>query len=488
MRTRSFVVQVVLLFLLSTFSSTPKHAVYGADIDLASTAPAKKGERSDTKAATVRSYVTVREFGAAGDGKRDDSEAFQRAVNSGCGDVHIPRGVYRLTRTVVVDLDHVGPTSLVGHGTAKILMTGAGPAFWITGTHEGTASPSTVEHNVWQNQRMPMVCGLEIVGVDPRACGIEASGTMQATFSRLLIRRTLHAIHLSRRNRNVVISDCHIYENRGIGIYLDRVNLHQINVSNCHISYNRGGGVVVRGGEVRNLQIGNCDIEANMDSEGSPTANVLLDVKEGSIREGAIVGCTIQHSHEAPGSANIRLIGRGQEDKRKVGTFSIANNVLSDVAVNIHIRHGRGVLMTGNAFWKGFSHNLLVEGSSNIVVGPNLFDRNPDYRPADSRNGLLFRDCADCTLTGLHVNNTLDTGAGLTLERCRRFNVTNCSILNCDDSGVLIQEGKHVRVSDCLILENRSEKEKRVSLRSIKGQDNTILDNLVNGRIEIVAE
>jgi hypothetical protein len=171
-----------------------------------------------------------------------------------------------------------------------------------------------------------------------------------------------------------------------------------------------------------------------------------------------------------------------------VGTFSIANNVLSDVAVNVHIRHGRGVVITGNSFWKGFSHNLLVEGSSNMVVGPNLFDRNPDYKPADSQNGLLFRDCFDCTVTGLHVNNTLHTSAGLILARCRRFNMTNCSILNCDGGGVLMEEAKHVRVSGCLILENRPEEEKPVLLRSIKGQDNMILNNLVNGRIEIAAE
>jgi hypothetical protein len=487
-RTLLLIVQIVLLFLPSTLCRTPKPEIHGAHVMLALTADGKKHERSDVKAAAAGSQVTVSEFGAPGDGKMDDSEAFQRAVNSGRGDVHIPRGVYRLMKTIVVDLDRVGPTSLVGHGTAKILMAGAGPVFKLIGTHRGTANPSTVKENVWQNQRMPIVSGLEIVGAHPEASGIEAHGTMQATFSRLLIRKTLHAIHLTERNRNVVISDCHIYENRGIGIYLDEVNLHQINVSNCHISYNSGGGVVVRGGNVRNLQIGNCDIEGNMNSQGPATANVLLDAREGSIREGAIVGCTIQHSHEAPGSANIRLLGRGQEDERKVGTLSIANNVLSDVAINVHICHGRGVVITGNSFWKGFSHNLLVEGSSNIVVGPNLFDRNPDYKPADSKNGLVFRDCFDCTVTGLHVNNTLHTSAGLILERCRRFNMTNCSILNCDGGGVFMQEAEHVRVSGCLILENRPEKEKPVLLRSIKGQDNMILDNLVNGRTEIAAE
>jgi hypothetical protein len=442
-------------------------------------------EESVVAAKSVIRPPTVCEFGAVGDGKADDSEAFQRAVHSGQGNVLIPRGTYRLTRPVVIDLDRVGPVSLIGYGTAKILMEGPGAAFKLIGTHEGTAAPETVKENVWQRQRMPVVTGLEIVGGHAEACGIEAAGTMQATFSRVLIRKTLHGIHLIQRNRNVVISDCHIYENDGIGIFLDTVNLHQINITNSHISYNGGGGIVVRGGEVRNLQVGNCDIEGNMNPEAPPTANVLLDAREGSVREAAIVGCTIQHSHEAPGSANICLLGRGPEDDRKIGNLTIANNVLSDVAVNIHIRDGRGGVISGNTFWKGFSHNLLVERSSNVVLGPNLFDRNPDYTPADSRNGLLFRDCVDCTLTGLHIGNTLDVPAGLVLERCRRFNVTDCSILNCDGCGILLEDVEHVRVSDCLIVDVRPENKKPIALRLTKGRNNMVLNNLVNGEVEI---
>ena len=258
---------------------------------------------------TTNLFLTVRDFGAIGDGKTDDTKAFQRAVESGRGDVHVPRGTYRLTKTIVVDLDRIGPVSIIGSGTARLIMAGAGPALKLIGTHKGTADPGTVEENVWKNQRMPSVSGLEIVGAAQQASGVEVRGTMEATFSRLQIRKVLHGIHLTERNRNVIISDCHIYENRGIGIYLDHVNLHQINVGNSHVSYNAGGGIVQRGGDVRNLQVGNCDIEGNMGEKGMPTANVLIDATKGSIGEIAITGCTIQHTHNASDSANIRIIG-----------------------------------------------------------------------------------------------------------------------------------------------------------------------------------
>jgi hypothetical protein len=71
----------------------------------------------------------------------------------------------------------------------------------------------------------------------------------------------------------------------------------------------------------------------------------------------------------------------------------------------VHLSGARGVTLTGNTFWKGYQHNLLVEDSQQIVVGPNAMDRNPAYGEggARSRNTVLFRNCADCTLTGLHL-------------------------------------------------------------------------------------
>jgi outer membrane protein assembly factor BamB len=95
---------------------------------------------------------------------------------------------------------------------------------------------------------MPTIDGLGITGDHDEACGVEASGTLGLVVSRVQVRRVLHAVQLVKRNRNVIVTDCHLYENRGVGLYLDDVDLHQINVAGCHISYNAGGGVVSRGG------------------------------------------------------------------------------------------------------------------------------------------------------------------------------------------------------------------------------------------------
>ncbi|MHC4176903.1 MAG: right-handed parallel beta-helix repeat-containing protein [Planctomycetota bacterium] len=446
---------------------------------------ASAGAEEPTSAAQQRQTVTVRRFGAVGDGAADDAAAIQRAVDAGVGEIRLPRGVYRIGRPVVIDLDKVGPTSLAGGGTARILMTGPGPALKFVGTHEGTAAPGTVKPNVWQRQRMPTVDALEIIGAHQQAVGIEASGTMQLVLSRVNIRRVLHGIHLTGRNRNVIVSDCHLYENRGVGLYLDDVNLHQINVTGCHISYNAAGGVVVRSGNVRNLQLTGCDVEGNMAADGPPTANVLIDGRggEAGIAEVAITGCTIQHTRDAPDSANIRFVGLDRKDRRW-GHLTIANNVLSDVQINVDIQRARGVSIVGNTFWKGVQHNLRVQQSSNVVIGPNVMDRNPRYqRQQDANEGAVLRDCQDCTISGLHINGVRRAKAGLILENCRRLNVSGCTILDCEKAGVLLKDVSHSRLSGCLIRNDAPDADSWQPVIASGGSGNMITGNLLDGQI-----
>ena len=438
------------------------------------------------------SHRTVSDFGAAGDGRTDDTAAIQKAVDSGSGGVRFTKGIYRITKPIVIDLEKVGYTSLSGDGSATILMAGAGPAFRFVGTHAGTAAPSTVKQNVWDRQRTPAVDGLEIVGGHPEACGIEAGGTMQLTLTRVVVREALHGVHLVQRNRNVILSECHLYDNKGIGIFLDRLNLHQINIANCHISYNDGGGVVVRQSEIRNLQIGTCDIEANMGGEGSePAANVLLDSTGNSVAEVAIVGCTIQHAHESPNSANIRINSNSSKrpftEELRHGNITIADNVLSDVQVNIEVKNSRGVTITGNTIWKGYTHNLLVEGCANVVVANNVFDRNPRYHygdGSDAKLGLVFSDCEGCTISANHIHGVGDVPAALVLRRCGRTNLTGCTILNFGRCGLLMEDVTDSRVSDCLIQKDRAN-EGGVALKVTKSQGNLIVDNLLGGPAEV---
>jgi copper-binding protein NosD/pectate lyase-like protein/parallel beta helix pectate lyase-like protein len=434
--------------------------------------------------------TTVADFGASGNGQADDTAAIQRAIEAGAGQIVFPPGTYKLTKTIEIDLAKVGYTSLVAHGPARVVMAGSGPAFRFVGTHEGTADPQSVKPELWEKERMPTVEGLAIVGGHDEADGIEASGTMQITIRGVHIRGVRHAIHMVKRNRNVLIDACHIYENRGIGIYYDHVNLHQTNISASHISYCDGGGIVVRGGDVRNIHINGCDIEGNHAKDGQPTANVLFDCADGSVAEAAIVGCTIQHTKEAPQSANIRILGQGvvrrnnQDVTFNCGHVTIGDNVLSDVMTNIHLNGARGVTIVGNTFWQGYDHNLLVENSLHVVVGANAMERNPLYGyTSEARNSVRFVNCRDSSIGGLHLHQVQGSPAGLILEKCQRMHVTGCTLLDNDGAGLLLSEVTDSRIAGNLIRDDRPQPS--TPIKASGGGGNVISGNVLAGRPEI---
>jgi hypothetical protein len=433
-----------------------------------------------------------------GDGKTDDTAAIQQLLDTQ-GSVKLAKGTYRLTKTLAVDLTKTGFAALSGDGTARLLMTAAGPALHFIGTHEGSAAPSTFTPEVWANERTPMVDGIEIVGAHAEADGIEATGTMQITLSRVVVRECRHAVHLTKRNRNVLISACHFYHNTGVGVFYDDVNLHQSNIVGSHISYNGGGGVVSRGGNVRNLHIGTCDIEGNNAAEGPPSANIELDSRGGSIGEVAVTGCTIQHTNKSPDSANIRIIGAGTDpsllrrvgrEHTREGNVTISANVFSDVQVNIEIRHARGVAITGNTFWEGFQHDLLVEDSENIVVTGNNFDRNPRYLVNGfdnaEKNGLVFLRCADCILSSNLISGVWKKRAAVDIESGNRLQISNNSVLDSDGAGMRLEKVTNSMISGNIIRDDRSadKRSKEPSLVFIGGKANVIGQNVIGNKQE----
>ncbi|MBL8851087.1 MAG: right-handed parallel beta-helix repeat-containing protein, partial [Planctomycetaceae bacterium] len=260
----------------------------------------------------------------------------------------------------------------------------------------------------------------------------------------------------------------------------DQVDLHQSNISGCHISYNAGGGIVVRGGGVRNLHIGTCDIESNMRPDAPPAANVLIDCTGGSTAEVCITGCTLQHN-PSPGAANVRFIGVDQTsasvEQPHWGHLTIADNVLTDVEVNVDLHHVRGATITGNSFGGGYAHDLVVEDCGNIAIGSNTFDRNPPYYrgKADAANGgLVFRRSRDITLSGLHIDGVRRQPAAVVLQDCSTFNVSGCTILDSDGPGLLLDRTDGSLVSGCLIADRRPDRSPAPSILIEAGRENLI--------------
>ena len=83
---------------------------------------------SPPRSVEAANAADVRSNGEVGDGGADDTDALQAAVDAGVGCIRLPKGVYRITQPIVVDLEKSGYTSFAGDGVATIVMAGPGPA------------------------------------------------------------------------------------------------------------------------------------------------------------------------------------------------------------------------------------------------------------------------------------------------------------------------------------------------------------------------
>ena len=437
-------------------------------------------------------------FGAEGDGKVDDTEPIRHAITQGDGVVRFGRGSYRISETIEVRLAECDRLSIEGsEGNAKVIMAGKGPAFRFVGTHDGTADPAGVRSTVSQSQRLPMISGIEIEGDHEEADGIECVGTFQPIISRVLLRELRHGIVLTKRNRNVLISDCQIYHNRGVGIFMNRVNLHQTNITGNHISYNRLGGIRIQGSEIRNLQITGNDIEYNNyrshpgNDPGEMTAEILIDSRGAtsdsprpSVRELTISSNTIQSTF-SPNGANIRILGPDPSDTLPPGMAAITGNVIGNQETNVHLVACRGISLTGNFIYSGFRHNLLVESSEDLSFGANTFGHNYWVPTREIDANLRFIDSSDCVLNGLELRGApsgktnweeaWNNGEGrshhglIEFERCQRMNLSGCLLRDPAPVGIHLSDCSRINLSGCQIHDVR---EKKLMRRAIEWRGN----------------
>jgi hypothetical protein len=296
-----------------------------------------------------------------------------------------------------------------------------------------------------------------------------------------------NGIRLHQRNRNVLISHCHIYFNTGIGIFLDEVNLHQINIASNHISYNRLGGIRIEASEVRNLQITGNDIEYNNHrahkTEPAPTAEIYIDTTAdgASVNEVTVASNTIQAT-ESPGGANIRILEKPNES-RPPGLWTITGNIIGSQENNVHLTGCHGVVISGNCIYSCANRNLLIEQSDHITIGSNSFRR---HTPA-AHTGVRLVDSKNCAITGCSIEDEdLDgqkTKASLLeIENCERINVSGSQFLGGVPFGIDVQQSKFVNINGCSLADIRGvqKAEGIVRFQGI-GKANMLANNTIGG-------
>ncbi len=436
---------------------------------------------------------SVKAFGAVGDGKTDDTVAIRHTLQDGDGLLQFPRGRYLIRETIEIPLDQTDRLGIDGSGgTASVIMGGQGPAFRLVGTHQGTGDPNSVKPNVWMRQRMPTVKNIEVTSTNPAADGFELIETMQAIFEGVLIRNVRHGVRLHRRNRNVLISDSHIYHNTGVGVFLDGVNLHQINICGNHISYNRLGGIRIKNSEVRNLQITGNDIEYNnhraFGTEPQPTAEIYIDTtaERASVNEVTVASNTIQAT-VSPGGANLRIV-ETPGPARPPGLWTVTGNIIGSQENNVHLTGCHGVVLSGNFIYSGGERNLLLEQCSQINVTGNSFRR---HTPT-AYTGVRLVDSQDCLLSGCTVQDEAPEGQAsaaslLELVRCRRISVQGCQLLDGAPYGIDAEQCREVNINGCTLIDTRKEIRAQGAIR-FRGQGaNNLISSCTIGKTRAAA-
>ena len=298
---------------------------------------------------------------------------------------------------------------------------------------------------------------------------------------------------------------CHHVQLPGIGIWLDKVNLHQTNIIGSHISYNRLGGIRIEESEIRNLQITGNDIEYNNyrafnmpEAADVATAEIYIDCsKGGTVREGTIASNTIQATY-SPNGANIRFIGGASEHSHLTGMWCISGNLIGSQATNVHLTLARGITFEGNYVYSGHNRNLLAENCQNLVIGANCFGHNPDYKDKELCTGIRLEDCQNCTLTGLQIQDAQageHTVAGVVpivrkglieLVRCRQVMLTGVQVLEGNPFGLYAEDCSETMLTGCSFLDTREVKRTEASVKWVgAGKSNSIANCRANRSLQV---
>ncbi|MFM7317662.1 MAG: right-handed parallel beta-helix repeat-containing protein [bacterium] len=405
----------------------------------------------------------VTHFGAKGDGKTDDTAALQHAIDQSSGLIEFPSGTFLIKKTLVVDLTKKGPMSIRGAaGSTSIVMKGPGPAFRLVGSHKGTADPKSWTDKTRLQERFPNVTGIEIRGEHPDAIGIELIETAKPTIQNIFIRECRVGIHVRQRNRDILIADSHIYNNEDYGLFLDHVNLHQMNVCGCHISYNKGAAIAMIGGDLHNLQFTGNDIEYShsADLKRSDSSDILIDARNGIASEITFASNTIQGKASVNG-ANVRILGRiDAEGFPSARLIAITGNILGSQSTSVQMQFAQRVTLTGNTIYDGHTAGLKAIDCDGLVIANNVHGWS--HQPKSPRpDHYELERCVGVSITGEVFQNAGGTEGENTgvicLKDCREVALGQLVIRNPRKRGIRIENSSVITVSGCTITTDRKE-------------------------------
>ncbi len=281
-------------------------------------------------------YLNIRDFGAAGDGRTDDTAALTAAMDAAAkenGTVYFPAGNYRIR-----------PVRVPGH------ITLLGNSAWGYGNRKdengGLRDPQTMGNTV-----ISAACGgapalFDMDGV----CGTRMIGL---TLDGQNLGECMHGVYSRHRGteQNICFEDCRITSFTGSGLKLDWVWVFA--VRRCLIAGNGQYGI---------------DLDRGYD---------------GWVIDNQITGNRLYGVNAGPGM--VCYTGNRIEWNRGGG---------------IYCENTRNINVTGNSFDHNFGPAVCFRNSRGSTVTGNMSRNDGSERQGDLSCAFLLENCEGITLTG----------------------------------------------------------------------------------------
>ncbi|WP_406903139.1 right-handed parallel beta-helix repeat-containing protein [Serratia marcescens] len=314
----------------------------------------------------------------------DDAEAVQTIFNNAqvTGKAEFEANKYYLVSgKFLIDPAAVKRTNFNG---ATIVQLSNTATLHYLGTLAGSANPIQSGDKVHSEYGF-IIDNARICSVDRESgVGVLLEKTIGATISNSVFYFNSIGIQIKGMNRNINISNSHIYANRNYGLhYMPNGDMHQMNVTGTHISYSRIN-VFSDNQHLYNLQISGSDIEVSSypsDVDKNICIKALGDIKVDCVE---ITGCTIEgHSTD---NALIRLEGG---DVTNISNVVISGNTIGNGGnAEIQIGGCRNVRIDNvHKFSNG--HSVEFIGSTdNVNISGNFHKGKGDVLYCDGEHSL----------------------------------------------------------------------------------------------------
>lgn len=417
------------------------------------------GAMSRTFQEKCRDWVSVKDFGAVGDGVANDTTAVQAAVNTGKG-VYFPSGTYLLDTITMIDNTHI-----FGNGANSILKQNS-----ITGNSYGllycqSSSSSTFIKNI-------TIQNITLLGK------VVASG-----FSEFVHLISCHGV------QNLLIDKCNITGFQGDGVYigssttgtLERHN-KAVKITNCYFdginNDNRNGVSIIDCDDIeisgntfinctRSNMPGAIDFEPNNDTyaviRNARVTNNHFENIGGNV---AVIGFELRAAVFTTQPKNFVIANNTYNVSRSALHFAIdSTNYSEPFCINFTGNSGnvgrgfsffssvRGINITNNNF-RIHAASLLGFDATDTVIDVNLCN-NIIKGAASSEDGIVLRSGNNINIIGNIISHVAN-GISLGTSGASVSNVKIHSNIFHDLTTYTVNEVGGVNSSTCSYLQNTS--------------------------------